>query len=80
MQMYVYIQTPLVTLAGHSHPVTTAAWPQEEEFLTAGYDHSIRVWDTPTGVNKSTLVRDEAIPSLLLHLNSIECLQGVSTD
>lgn len=49
-------RTPLLTLQGHTQPASTVIWPQEEEILSAGMDHCIRMWDMPSGVNKSTLV------------------------
>ena len=50
-------QAPIVTLSGHTQPITTVIWPREEELLSAGYDRCIRVWDVATRVNKAVLVR-----------------------
>ena len=50
-------RTPLVTLAGHTQSAVTVRWPTEDELLTGGWDHCIRLWDTASGVNKSTLVK-----------------------
>lgn len=52
-------RTPLVTLSGHTQPVTTIVWPsnQEDGVITAGWDHCIRLWDVASGVNTATLVR-----------------------
>ena len=55
-QPKVMTRTPLVTLAGHTQPAVTVRWPTEDELLTGGWDHCIRLWDMATGVNKSTLV------------------------
>ena len=51
------VRTPLVTLAGHTQPAVTVRWPSEDELLTGGWDHCIRLWDTTSGINKGTLVR-----------------------
>ena len=48
--------TPLLTLQAHTQPVTAVIWSTEDEVLSAGMDHCIRLWDVPSGVNKSTLV------------------------
>jgi ribosome biogenesis protein YTM1 len=48
-------RTPLMTLQAHTQPVTTVIWPTAGEVLSAGMDHCVRVWDIPSGVNKSTL-------------------------
>ena len=50
------LQTPLVTLAGHTQPVKTIVWPHEGEVFTAGYDHCIRVWDLESRTTSGTLV------------------------
>ena len=49
-------RTPLLTLQGHTQPVSTVVWPTGDEVLSAGMDHCIRIWDIVSGVNKSTLV------------------------
>lgn len=54
-QHKVVTRTPLVTLAGHTQPAVTVRWPTEDELLTGGWDHCIRIWDMATGVNKNTL-------------------------
>ena len=54
-------RTPLLTLSGHNHPVTGVAWVGEEEVVSAGWDHCIRVWDVSSGVNTATLVSEEGI-------------------
>ncbi|XP_065885840.1 ribosome biogenesis protein WDR12 homolog isoform X2 [Dysidea avara] len=48
-------RTPLVTLAGHTQPVRTVVWPHEGELFTAGYDHSIRIWDLESNTTTDTL-------------------------
>ena len=45
-----------MTLAGHTQPVKTVVWPHEGEVFTAGYDHSIRIWDLETNTAADTLV------------------------
>ena len=49
-------RTPLMTLAGHAHPVSSVVWAGQEGVVSAGWDHCIRLWDLESGVNKSTLV------------------------
>lgn len=64
--MRVVPQPPIVTLSGHTQPITTVIWPREEELLSASYDRCIRVWDVGTRVNKAVLVRQHAggVPNL----------------
>ena len=50
------LQTPLVTLSGHTQPVTGVVWPSADEVVTCGWDHCIRLWDIEACANKSTLV------------------------
>ncbi len=63
-------RTPLLTLPGHYSPVTTVVWREggggEEDGVSDGWDHCIRVWDIAAGVNTSTLVRDSQPMSVLL--------------
>ncbi|KAL5496249.1 hypothetical protein EMCRGX_G012494 [Ephydatia muelleri] len=78
-QPKVMTRTPLVTLAGHTQPAVTVRWPTEDELLTGGWDHCIRLWDMATGVNKSTLNGSKvfhdidqsiALPHLITSANS----------
>ena len=56
MGMRPSVRTPLVTLAGHTQPVTAVQWAgQGAELISAGWDHCIRLWDAESGVNKSTM-------------------------
>ena len=51
------LQTPHVTLSGHTQPVTGVVWPSAGEVVTCGWDHCIRLWDIEACSNKSSLVR-----------------------
>ena len=59
-------RTPLLTLQAHTQPVCTVVWPSNEEIISAGMDHCIRLWDITSGVNKSTLVRESMISSVFI--------------
>ena len=54
---YEYVQTPIQTMSGHTEAVSSIQWTNSTDILSSGWDHSIRLWDAQTGVNKDTLVR-----------------------
>ncbi|CAI7993738.1 Ribosome biogenesis protein WDR12 homolog (Fragment), partial [Geodia barretti] len=65
-------RTPLLTLQGHTQPVSTVVWPTGDEVLSAGMDHCIRIWDIVSGVNKSTLNGPKVFHCIHhSHLNSL---------
>ncbi|KNC56347.1 ribosome biogenesis protein WDR12 [Thecamonas trahens ATCC 50062] len=56
--------SPLITLEGHTGAVTTALF---ENFgdgtnaLSASWDHSLRVWDVPSGANATIIATETAV-------------------
>lgn len=58
------IRTPLTTLSGHKEPVSALIWNEENELISAGWDHCIRLWDTEISTNKHTLTGNKAILSI----------------
>lgn len=58
-------RTPLVTFQGHGNAVTTVVWVGSGQgkgeglgdvIVSGGWDNCVKVWDTTTGANTTTLV------------------------
>lgn len=48
-------RTPFMTLSGHTEAVSCVLWMSEDMICSAGWDHSIRLWDLKAEVNKETM-------------------------
>ena len=47
-----------MTLSGHTEAVSCVLWMSDDMICSAGWDHSIRLWDLKAEVNKETMVCD----------------------
>jgi len=56
-------RTPLVTLSGHKEPVSDLFWKTNDELVSVGWDHCIRMWDVNTGINSQTIQANKVILS-----------------
>ena len=52
-----HIRTPLQTYSGHKEPVSGLLWCDDQELMSCGWDHCIRLWDTNTATNKHTITQ-----------------------
>eukprot|EP00794_Sanderia_malayensis_P003177 gene3177-3647_t len=48
-------RTPLMTMSGHTESVSSIQCTTQNELVSGSWDHSVRLWDLTTGVNKQTL-------------------------
>lgn len=54
-------RTPLMTFSGHKEPVSSLLWSDENVIISAGWDHSIRLWNVATALNTRTLNSNKVI-------------------
>lgn len=52
------------SLQGHTQCVSAVAWPEEATVCSGSWDHSVRVWDTVTGVTTEVLYGNKAVHCL----------------
>ena len=48
-------------MSGHTEAVSSIQWMNSTEIISGGWDHCIRLWDVPTGMNKDTLVSSDSL-------------------
>ncbi|KAH3757962.1 Ribosome biogenesis protein [Pelomyxa schiedti] len=53
--------TPTATMIGHVQPVTMVKWPTSHQVVSAGMDHTIRLWDVDVHRNSRTLTSTKSI-------------------
>jgi len=58
------VRTPLATLSGHKEPVSDLLYNGDNELISSGWDHCIRLWDIGTSTNKHTLTGNKNILSI----------------
>lgn len=51
-----FLQTPLMTLSGHTDGVSGVQWTDTSEIATCGLDCTLRIWDVELGGLKHQLV------------------------
>ncbi len=54
------LQTPLLTMSGHTECISSVQWMSSNDIVSGSWDHSVRIWDLTTGVNKHTLVSNHS--------------------
>ncbi|KAF6026587.1 WDR12 [Bugula neritina] len=57
-------KVPIITLAGHSEGIMGVCWKAMSNIVTAGLDHTIRIWNLETQTNTQTITSSKAILSL----------------
>lgn len=50
------LQTPLMTLSGHTDGISGVQWIDTNEICTCGLDCTLRLWDVELGGLKSQMV------------------------
>eukprot|EP01128_Nolandella_sp_AFSM9_P012390 TRINITY_DN9231_c0_g1_i1.p1 TRINITY_DN9231_c0_g1~~TRINITY_DN9231_c0_g1_i1.p1 ORF type:complete len:471 (+),score=129.49 TRINITY_DN9231_c0_g1_i1:66-1478(+) len=58
------VKSSLASYASHTLPVSAVAFSDAEKFVSASWDHSIRLWDLDSGITETTLNGNSAIHSL----------------
>ncbi len=48
-------KTPIITLSGHTENISSCKWIDDKTACTAGWDHSIKLWDVFIGQETQTL-------------------------
>jgi len=72
------IRTPLTTFSGHKEPVSSLVWCEDNELISAGWDHCIRLWDVDTSTNKHTLTGNKAILSIAYSIDKSLVVSGTA--
>ncbi|XP_068743459.1 ribosome biogenesis protein WDR12 homolog [Montipora capricornis] len=72
-------RTPMMTLSGHTEAISCVLWMSDNVVCSAGWDHSIRIWDLSAGINKQTLNGSKVFCSISYSSMS-ELLVSGSTD
>ncbi|XP_057299577.1 ribosome biogenesis protein WDR12 homolog [Hydractinia symbiolongicarpus] len=70
---------PLLSLSGHKEAVSTLCWPHNNELISAGWDHCIRLWDIESSSNKHTLTGNKVILDIAFSVHT-QLLASGSTD
>ena len=60
----------MMTLSGHTEAISCVLWMSDNVVCSAGWDHSIRIWDLSAGINKQTLVRVTMAVTILITFNA----------
>lgn len=48
-------------MKGHKEAISTVQWTDDDEILSASWDHTLKIWDIEYGAIKSELVSNKSI-------------------
>ena len=54
-------QVPKSTLKGHREAISTVQWVDNDELMSASWDHTIKLWDAEYGGTKAEIITQKSV-------------------
>lgn len=55
------MQIPKSTIKGHREAVSSVQWVNNDEILSASWDHTMKLWDAEYGGTKTEIIANKSI-------------------